>query len=287
MDKMLITGRLVQGHPMRGRPDLDDTTKQQKTNKMGELQFQFYFAVAIPKRGEQGDKGWQQTEWGNFITGAGVAGWPNGEHQRPNFAWKIVDGDSNIPDQNGNPPCSKEGWPGHWIVKFTNGYSTPSYHAGRLTPQDVIMNEAEIKCGDYVRVQFSALGNGPVNKSPGVYLNPNMFELARAGQMIMSAAAPNAAEAFGQSEAQLPQNGQYDQGVQNPAANMQAQQQPVQQQAQQQPVQQQAQQQPVQQQAQQQPVQQQAQQQPVQQQAQQQPQGFEQAPQNFLNNGQL
>jgi len=217
MSKMLITGRLVQGHPMRGRPDIDGRTNQQKTNKMGELQFQFYFAVAIPKQGEQDFK---QTEWGAYINNAAIAGWPNGEHQRPNFAWKIVDGDSNIPDQNGNPPCSKEGWPGHWIIKFTNGYSTPSYHAGRLQAQDVIMNEAELKCGDYVRVQFSALGNAPC-QSPGVYINAHMVELSRAGIAIMSASAPNANEAFGDSQAQLPQNGQYDEGVQNPAANIQ------------------------------------------------------------------
>ncbi len=255
--KMLITGRLVQGHPMRGRPDIDDRTKQQKINKMNEPQFSFYFAVAIPKMGEQDFK---QTEWGAYINNAAIAGWPNGEHQRPQFAWKVVDGDSNVPDQNGNPPCSKEGWPGNWIIKFTNGYSTPSYHAGRLTPQDVIMNEAEIKTGDYVRVQFSALGNAP-SQTAGVYINPHMVELARAGVAIVSASAPNAAEAFGNSAAQLPQNGQYDQSVQNPAANMQPnnQQTPQNQGGYQQPNNQQT------------------------PQNQSNAQGYEQAPQNFLN----
>ena len=107
---------MVQGHPMEGHQKKDDNSGQLKTNTDGSPMMDFFYAVAIAKQGEQD---WRQTPWGQQIQAAGVEGWPNGEHQQPTFAWKIVDGDSSIPDKKGGKPCDKEGFPGHWIVRIS------------------------------------------------------------------------------------------------------------------------------------------------------------------------
>jgi hypothetical protein len=172
----------------------------------------FFYACAIPKGQEQH---WNQTPWGQQILAAGVEGWPGGEHNNRFFAWKVVDGDSTEIDQGGRAPCAKEGFPGHWIVKINSGFPTPCWHAGRLQAHEVIQNKNEIKCGDYMRAKISVRGNGPVTKSPGVYINPMMFELSRPGLQILSASIPDAGEAFGSSQAQLPNNAQVDNSVQN------------------------------------------------------------------------
>lgn len=205
-----VCGRMVQGHPMEGHQKKDDRTGQLKTSADGSPMMDFFYAVAIQK---QGEAHWNQTEWGSQIQAAGVEGWPNGEHQQPAFAWKVIDGDSNIPDKRGSAPCTKEGFPGHWVVRVSSGFPTPCWHAGMLRPDQVIQNKAEIKCGDYVRVKVLVKGNGPNCQSPGVYINPMMLELSRAGIQIISASAPDANEAFGGSQAQLPQNAMVDPNV--------------------------------------------------------------------------
>jgi hypothetical protein len=165
-------------------------------------------AIAIPKTGQD----WKQTDWGQYIHSAGVTGWPDGEHQAPTFAWKITDGDSTIPNKNGKRPADRDGWAGHWVMwaktEFDSGVKC--YNAGDYTNQ--IMDPAAIKTGDYCRVQVGSTGNKP-SESPGVYINPHLFELSRAGAAIAVNEGPSAEEAFGGSTAVLPADGQYDAAV--------------------------------------------------------------------------
>jgi hypothetical protein len=203
---------------MIGHQKKDDTTKQPRFMADGTTpMMEFYYAVAIEKVSSQNngmlDTDWRQTPWGNDILNAAVEGWPNGEHMQATFAWKIVDGDSPVPNKNQSIPNQQEGFPGHWIIQVRSGFATASFHAGRYLPEQVIQNSNEIKRGDYVRVQVSVKGNSP-SKSAGIYINPMMFELSRAGVQIMSANAPDASNVFGGAPAQLPQNGQFDQSVQ-------------------------------------------------------------------------
>lgn len=206
---LLPCGRIVQGHPMEANP-VKDRQGNPKLNTLGEPRVSFYIAVAIQKGQEQH---WSQTEWGALIYQSGVENWPNGQYQHQSFAWKVVDGDSTQPDKNGTPWNQKEGFPGHWVVKMSQGFPYPCYHAGKYQPHEVIKNKNEIKCGDYVRVQVKTTGNGS-NDSPGIYINPIQLELSRAGQQIISQSVPDASAAFGASQAVLPSNAMIDNAVQ-------------------------------------------------------------------------
>lgn len=208
-------GRLVSGHPMVTHPVIDDTTKQPKLQKDGVTpRVECYVGVAIPKA--PGETDWKQTPWGQQIVQAAMEGWPNGEWQAPTFAWKITDGDSAAPNKAGNKPCDKEGYQGHWIINASQGWPVACYHVGRYEPHQAIQNKEEIKCGDYVRLQVNAVGNSP-SPSPGVYLNPAMMELSRAGIQIISDNAPNATEKFGASAPVVPANALVDTAVAAPA----------------------------------------------------------------------
>lgn len=205
-------GRLVQGHPMVRKVVRDRKTGSPKLSKSGEPMQEIFFAIAIPKNGETH---WNQTEWGQKIDAQAKADWPNGAWQRPDFAWKIVDGDSSVPNKANKIPNQREGFPGHWVVSTKTLFEgVRCFHAGRYEPWQVIQDKKEIKCGDYVRAVLSIKGNGPDSESPGIYINPELFELTRAGVEIISDDGPDAAAAFGGIAPQLPAGAQIDTGVQ-------------------------------------------------------------------------
>ena len=209
-------GRLVSGHPMISHAVVDEKTKQPKMQQDGATpRVDFYVGLAIPKGPEQH---WNQTAWGQQIHAEALASFPNGEHAMAAFAWKIVDGDSQIPNKNMKKPCDMEGYPGHWIINASNGFAIKCYHRGQYEPSQQIQQKEAIKRGDYCRLVFTVRGNGaaPPN-TPGVYINPSMFELYQAGVEIVSenAADPNAT--FGAVEGQLPANAQVDPNMAAPA----------------------------------------------------------------------
>lgn len=188
------TGRIVAGHPMEANAVTDDVTKLPKMQKDGITpRVDFYLGLAIPK-GTEAD--WKQTEWGQKIVAVATAGWPNGEHAAAAFAWKVADGDSTIPNKKGKIPCEREGWPGHWIINASTGIPIKCYHVGQYDPLNQIQDKNEIKRGDYGRLLISAKDNAP-SESPGVYLNPTMFDFQRAGQEIIVESGTSAADAFG------------------------------------------------------------------------------------------
>jgi hypothetical protein len=197
-------GRLVSGHPMEQHPVTDDQG-QQKVGADGQPRTESYLALAIPK-GAEGH--WAQTQWGAIVWQAGVEGWPNGEYNAPTFAWKITDGDSTVPNKRGKRPVDREGWPGHWVVHMSTGLPIKCFHAGRYDPAQQIQDKNAIKRGDYIRVCLNVRANNP-SPSPGVYLNPVMVELNRAGVEIQGD-GPDPAAAFGQTPAELPANAELD-----------------------------------------------------------------------------
>ena len=107
-----IQGRLISGHPMLQYDVIDPNTKQPKV-KDGVKIVECGFGFAIPKNGSTD---WRQTWWGQQIEAIAKADFPNGEWQRPDFSWKIIDGDSTIPNKKGNKPCDMEGAPGNWVI---------------------------------------------------------------------------------------------------------------------------------------------------------------------------
>jgi len=194
----MIEGRVVCGHPMTRRPvtKQDPATRQDvpvMDTVTGLQSTDSYFAVAVPKAGETD---WKQTPWGQLIYARACQDWPNGEHGAPDFSWKITDGDSHIPNKKGKKPVEREGWAGHWVVHCSTRFNVKCHHVGKYDPTQQIQEENQIKTGDYCRTLVGIKGNGPT-QSPGVYVNPMLFELARAGQIIVSDGGPSAADAFG------------------------------------------------------------------------------------------
>ena len=209
-------GRLVGGHPMVINPVIDDKTNLPKMQKDGVTPaVQYYIGLAIPKGAETD---WKQTEWGAAIYNEALTAFPNGEHAMPAFSWKITDGDSQVPNKNMNIPANREGYPGHWIINAQNGFAVKSYRLGKYNPMtDQIQRKEEVKKGDYCRLVISVKGNGAAPPlTPGVYMNPMMFELYQAGVEIISENEPDAQATFGATAAALPAGALVDTNVQPP-----------------------------------------------------------------------
>ena len=134
----------------------------------GQPRVNYFFALAIPKGAEPH---WAHTPWGQQIWNVGNQAFPNAA-QSPAFAWKIEDGDSQIPNKKGRQPCENEGWRGHWILKFSGGFAPKVYQqegAGYVQ----VMQKDFCKPGYFVEVAFSVDGNGSQSQ-PGVYINHSM-----------------------------------------------------------------------------------------------------------------
>lgn len=144
----------------------------------GQPRVNYFFALAIPKGAEPH---WAHTAWGQQIWAVGNQAFPNAA-QSPAFAWKIEDGDSQIPNKKGRKPCDNEGWRGHWILKFSGGFAPKVYQqegAGYVQ----VMQKDFCKPGYFVEVAFSVEGNGSQSQ-PGVYLNHSMVCFRAYGQEI-------------------------------------------------------------------------------------------------------
>jgi hypothetical protein len=174
-------GRLVMGSVYKANDK--NAEGAPLTDKNGNPRVQYFIAYAIEKKGETH---WSQTEWGKKIYDIGMKGFPNGQAQSPTFAWKIVDGDSQIPNKAGKKPCDREGYPGHWVLSFTNGFA-PTL----CNEQGGLLNKPEdfIKCGDFVQVYATVDDNGS-QQQPGVYLNETHVAFIAYGERIVAGIDP-------------------------------------------------------------------------------------------------
>lgn len=171
-------GRLVQGDPfkanttnMKGKP---------LTNTDGSPRVEYFVAIAVAKT----DPGWPVL-WAQ-LQAVGQAGFPGGQSQRTDFSWKIIDGDNAV-------NAKKEGFAGHWVLRFTNGFPPTIYTKDGL---EVIVDPNGVKRGDYVRVYGDAVANGkPDAGEAGIYLNWRIMELIGYGEAIQS--GPDGKEIFG------------------------------------------------------------------------------------------
>lgn len=160
----------------------------------GQPRVEYFFAIAIPKQGEQH---WSQTSWGAKIWQTGHAAFPN-QAQSPAFAWKVKDGDSQIPNRKGRKPCDNEGWPGCWVLFFSGGYAPKIRTADG---KNAIEEPDAIKPGYYIQVFGTVAGNGSQQQA-GVYLNHGAVALSAYGPEI-SVGRDYAEVGFGQG-VQLP-----------------------------------------------------------------------------------
>lgn len=173
-------GRFVMGDAFQGSDK--DHQGRPRLDQQGQPKTQWFMGLAILKN----DPGWNDL-WSQ-ITAVGQRDFPNGEWQRPDFAWKVVDGDAKYPDR---PECA-----GCYVVRFSSGFAPTVYNA----QNQQIVDPAQCKRGDYVRCYVSIRGNGDRQK-PGVYINHQMVQVCGFGEAINSGPSPE--QAFG-APAQLP-----------------------------------------------------------------------------------
>lgn len=177
-DLLTPVGRLVAGNlykPNEKDADGNPLLVKSGPNK-GQPRVEYFFAIAIPKAGEQH---WSQTAWGAKIWQTGHAAFPN-QAQAPTFAWKVKDGDSAVPNRKGRKPCDNEGWAGCWVLFFSGGYAPKVLDAQGKNP---IVEPDAVKPGYYVQVFGSVAGNGSQQQS-GVFLNHNAVALSAYGPEI-------------------------------------------------------------------------------------------------------
>lgn len=189
-------GRLVAGSLYK--PNTTDAEGKPLVVKHGpninKPRVDFFFALAIPKVPGQH---WASTPWGAIIWEVGHKCFPNAAQGA--FAWKVEDGDSQVPNRKGRKPCEREGWAGHWILKTSGGFAPQTYQ--KLNGNLEKLHQADyIKMGWWVQAVISVDGNNSPNQ-PGVYLNHSIVCFRAPGDEIVF--GPNAEDA-GFGDAPLP-----------------------------------------------------------------------------------
>jgi hypothetical protein len=187
-------GRLVQGDCFEGQ------TKDAEGNPLvikngpnaGQPRVDYFMAIAIPKTDATYNKLWAT------IHGEARAAFPSlfdasGNCINPKFAFKVTDGDSQVPNTKGVKPCDREGFPGHWVLNFSGGYA-PKCYIQENGAYKLVTDPSMIKRGYYIRIAGTVKGNGS-QQQPGVFLNHSMVELVGYGEEIVT--GPNADAVFG------------------------------------------------------------------------------------------
>lgn len=192
------TGRLVWGDPFKAEPVIDDATKRQKVGADGQPMIEYAFGVAFAKN----DPAWPAFR--AMLKAEDRAAWPHfhgpdGEIlPGVKFADKITDGDGF--NTKGQPHSAKDGYAGHWVVKFASRFPPSVFrHDGAAWVQ--MTDPAALKCGDYIQVNGSTQTNGS-SQSPGMYRNVSMVAFIGHGVPIIKTANPN--DTFGAAPPPLP-----------------------------------------------------------------------------------
>ncbi len=188
-DFLTPVGRLVQGDPFEAQTK--NMQGQPLMTQAGQPTQRYFIAVAFAKTDAAFGllyaklKEVARADFPQLFDAAG-----NCTH--PRFSWKLIDGDGV--DDNGKPNKNKEGFAGHWVLKFSSSFAPRCFHAGHYQPHEQIQDAKAIQRGYFVRVAGTIEGNGNIQK-PGLYVNLNMVELAGVGPIISS--GPDAGAVFG------------------------------------------------------------------------------------------
>lgn len=185
------TGRLVGGNLYKPRTtDAEGRPLAYKSGpNIGQPREDWYFAIAIAKTPGQH---WASSAWGAEIWRVGHAFMPTAG-QNPKFAWKVQDGDSEIPNAKGKKNSEREGYPGHWVVSFSSAFPPRIYDKTGAAPITAI---DAVTPGMYVQVLGDVDANGS-QQQPGVFINHKMISLQGYGAPIVF--GPDAASVgFGQ-----------------------------------------------------------------------------------------
>ena len=167
---LYVTGRLVQGDVFE--PQTKNMQGGPLVTKTGEPKVQYFIAVAVAKTDQKMREAW------NRIQAIAQGGFPGGQTARPDFAWKVIDGDA--PQHAG-----KTGFPGCFVFRLSSGFSIKAYQRDSRGELVQVVDPKAIKRGYYVRAAFTCTPNGD-NLKPGVYLNAWVVELVGYGEEIVS-----------------------------------------------------------------------------------------------------
>jgi hypothetical protein len=176
-------GRLVQGS-LSVAQDKDQDGKPllvKSGPNMGKPTVKYFFAVAIEKT--PGHTHWASTEWGAKIWTLGHTLWPQGQAKAPTFAWKVEDGDSEIPNTKGKKNKDRPGFAGHWVVNFSSGYAPRVFNSNGSQALDEAAIKA-IKLGFFVQVEGTVDSNRSDQK-PGMYINHSLVAFQGYGPEII------------------------------------------------------------------------------------------------------
>lgn len=189
-------GRLVWGSVSTMRDK--DRNGKPLTTREGKPRQECSFGVAYEKNGTQA---FWQTPWGATIYQVGRGSHPGMFQADGNllpgrkFSWKVIDGDSTVPNENGSIPAQQEGYKGCWIVAYKSAFAPQCFNANGTAPIDA----ASIKPGHYIQVAGSVDSNNDTQK-PGVYVNHMYVAHSGYGPEITSGPAPTSV-GFGQGPA--------------------------------------------------------------------------------------
>ncbi len=200
MTKILFpVGRMVGGSLYKPKPRLDNLGKPKFMADGVTPLTGIDFAVAIKKTAAH----WFQEQythpqhgviaWGDMIKKVAEATF-GAQTQMPTFAWKIIDGDSTMPNRKLKIPANQEGYPGHWVIWFSQSWAPAICNADgsrELTEPDSVVP------GYFVQVLANVIDNGAKNPSPGVYMNPEAVALAAYGEKIVSVGVDTTSVGFG------------------------------------------------------------------------------------------
>ena len=144
----------------------------------GQPGVRYFIAIAIPKT----DPEWAGL-WATICEEARTS-FPtqfdaNGAPLNPQFAFKVIDGDSTVANAKGVAPVAKIGHAGHMILNFS-GTFPPKVYGADSAP---INTPGYIKRGYYVRIHGNVAGNGSTQR-PGVYLNYEGVQFVAYGDEI-------------------------------------------------------------------------------------------------------
>lgn len=186
---LLPVGRLVQGSLYQGQDkDAEGNPLVVKHGpSAGQPRVDYFFAVAIAKQGEQH---WNQTAWGRQIWEIGQRGFPAGQANAPTFAWKITDGDSQVPNRKGRKPCDREGYRGCWVLSLSSGFAPKVHRIGSSGKAELWQDKDAVNLGDYIEVFANVADNGSAQQ-PGVYLNHSMVCFRGYGERIVVGPNPD------------------------------------------------------------------------------------------------